>query len=444
MTADVLILHHHPLRPFPYHRWLADHPGRVVVLAARDVLARAGEEPPPPRTGPVEVHLADTLNGPDEPVLQRARDLIRTHGLTRVITHYEDDMERAAHLRAEFGMPGGDPRDVLPFRDKPLMKHRVRGAGVEVAPHLLPRSAAEALTFAGLHGFPVVSKERCGSGSEGLAVLRDRAQLVAHLTASADRLRRGSLLLEAFVPGLMCHVDGMVVGGRTVLSWPSQYQYDLASFGTDQGARIDLTLDQADPLTPRLLSLTERVLGALRPPGSTLRDHAFHAEIFHTPDDRLVLCEIAARAAGARVRDVMHAVFGINHTEYTTRAQVGLPLPLLAAAVAGGPLPRPRRMSGQVLMMKRPGVVRALPRRPVEDWLVDFAVNARVGDVVPPADCSSDFLLTGVGQGPTRAETERRLRELGARFAAQTEIVQTEIVQTETAHVGHVEQEPAA
>lgn len=431
--ADALVLHHHPLAPFPYHRWLADHPGEIVVLAAADVLARAGEEPPPPVRGPVRTHLLDTLDGPDEPVLERARELIRAHGLTRVLTHYEDDMERAALLRAEFGMPGGHPDDVVTFRDKLLMKHRVRGAGVEVAPHTLPRSVDEAREFAQRHGFPVVAKHRSGSGSEGLRILRDRAGLDAHLAASADGIAGGVLLLEAFVPGRMCHVDGMVVDGRTVLSWPSQYQYDLASFGSDQGARIDLTLDPDDPLTPRLLDLTERVLGALRPPGSRMGDHAFHAEIFHTPDDRLVLCEIAARAGGARVRDVLHTVFGVNHTEYTTRAQVGLPLPLLSATVAGGPLPVPRSMSGQVLMMKRPGLVRAVPAPPAEDWLADLAVHARVGDVVPAADCSSDFLLTGVGRGSTRAETERRLRELGARFVAQTEIVEIDPVDQERA-----------
>lgn len=431
--ADVLVLHHHPLDPFPYHRWLADHPGKVVVLAAADVLARAGEQDPPRRQGPVRTHLVDTLNGPDEPVLERARALVREHGLTRVVTHYEDDMERAARLRAEFGMPGGHPADVVPFRDKLLMKHRVRAAGVEVAPHTLPRSAADGMAFAQRHGFPVVAKDRSGSGSEGLRILRDRAELGEHLAASTDRLTRGVLLLEAFVPGRMCHVDGMVVGGRTVLAWPSQYQYDLASFGSDQGARIDLTLDPDDPLTPRLLDLTERVLGALRPRGSRMGEHAFHAEIFHTPDDRLVLCEIAARAGGARVRDVLHTVFGVNHTEYTTRAEVGLPLPLLASTLAGGPLPVPRSMSGQVLMMKRPGLVRAVPVPPAEDWLADLAVHARVGDVVPPADCSSDFLLTGVGRGPTRAETERRLRELGARFVAQTEIVEIDPVDQERA-----------
>lgn len=222
----------------------------------------------------------------------------------------------------------------------------------------------------------------------------------------------------------MCHVDGLVVGGRTVLAWPSQYQYDLCSFGSDPGARVDLTLDADDPLTERLLELTDRILGALKDPGSRLRAHAFHAEIFHTPDDRLVLCEIACRTAGAKIREVFHTLFGFNLGEYTTRAELGLPLPMLEPAMRVGDLPRPRAMAGQVLTMKRPGVVRSLPTVPDDPWVERFWRYARPGQRIAPASGSSDFLTAAVASAPTRGECERRLRELGARIVATTEIVE--------------------
>ncbi|MGJ3561616.1 hypothetical protein ACR6C2_38560 [Streptomyces sp. INA 01156] len=65
------------------------------------------------------------------------------------------------------------------------------------------------------------------------------------------------------MPGRMCHVDGMVVNGRTVFAWPSQYQYALATFRTDTGPRMDLTLDVDDPLAGRLLEFTGRLLAAM-------------------------------------------------------------------------------------------------------------------------------------------------------------------------------------
>lgn len=79
-------------------------------------------------------------------------------------------------------------------------------------------------------------------------------------------------------------------------------------------------------------------------------------------------------------------------------------------------------MAGQVLMMKRPGLLRSVPAVPDELWVEHFWLYGEAGQVIPPASGSSDFLTCAVATAPTRTECERRLRELGARFEAQTEI----------------------
>ncbi|GII54388.1 hypothetical protein Pth03_27770 [Planotetraspora thailandica] len=417
---SVLILQRNPLEPFPYERWLADYPGDVVVLVARDKLEAVGEEVPQGDLGYTRLEVLDDFS--DEQLLfKRARELAQEFGTRYVVAHNEADVVTAARLRERLGLPGPWTADVLPFRDKALMKRLVAAAGVEVATHVVPRTAADVRRFATRHGLPVVLKERSGFNAIGLRILRDPDELETCLATAFAAGPRDDLLLEAYVEGAMCHVDGLVVDGRTALVWPSQYQYQLATFGSDSGARIDLTLDTDDPLTPRLLELTERVLAALRDPEGRLRHHAFHAEIFHTPDDRLVLCEIACRPAGAKIKEVFRAVFGMNLGEYATRAQVELPLPGLDPAAAP---PRPLRMAGQVLMMKRPGMIRAVPAAPEEPWVEGFWLYGRPGQVVPAAGGSSDFLLAAVGSAPTRVECERRLRALGARFEGETENVE--------------------
>ena len=419
---SLLIVHRNPFEPFPYDKWLSDYDGDVVVIAARDKFELFGEEVPTGNLGFTHLEIMDKFD--DELVIKRALELATEFETTRVIAHHEGDVDTAAWLREHLGLTGAWTADVLPFRDKALMKQLVTKAGVEVAAHVVPRTAEQARAFAGEHGFPVVFKDRAGFNAIGLRILRDQDQLDDCLQRAYADGPREDVLLEAFVPGRMCHVDGLVVGGRPVLAWPSQYQYDLASFGTDSGARIDLTLDPDDPLTDRLLAMTDQILAALKPAGSRLVDHGFHAEIFHTPDDRLVLCEIASRPAGAKIREVFEAMFGINLGEYTTRAQAGLPLPLLADTVAGGARPTPGRMSGQMLTMKRPGFVRSVPTTPEEPWVERFWVYAKPGDVISPASGSSDFLTCLVGSAPTRTECERRLRDLGDRFVAQIEIVE--------------------
>lgn len=420
---SILILHRNPLEPFPYDRWLAGYDGDVVVLAARDKIELFGEEVPTGNLGYTRLEILDDFDDEDL-VLKRALKLAAEFDTRYVIAYNEADVNQAAWLRERLGLPGPWTADVLPFRDKALMKQRAQQAGVEVARYTVPRTAEDALAFAERHGFPLVFKNRSGFNAIGLRILRDRDKLERYVVEAYADSPRDDLLLEAYVPGRMCHVDGLVLNGRTVLAWPSQYQYDLASYGTDPGARVDLSLDPDDPLTDRLLALTDRILAALRLPGGRLRDHAFHAEIFHTPDDRLVLCEIASRPGGAKVREVLHTLFGFNLGEYATRAHVGLPLPALEQTLRGGARPKPGRMAGQVLMMKRPGLVRSVPAVPGDPWVERYWIYAQPGQVIAPAAGSSDFLTAAVASAPTREECERRLRSLGARFEAQTEIVE--------------------
>jgi len=413
---SVLILHRNPLEPFPYDRWLHDYPGDIVVLADRTRFAGGGEPVPVDNRGFSRLEVLDRFD--TDLVVKRALDLCAEFGVTHVIAHHEADVDAAAQIREHLGLAGAWAADVLPYRDKALMKQRAERAGVEVAPYAVARDARQAREFIAAHGLPAVIKDRAGYNAIGLRILRDEAAVAAALAAAYAGGDRDDLLLEGFVPGRMCHVDGLVVGGRTVLAWPSQYQYDLASFGSDPGARIDLTLDAGDPLTARLLEVAERTRAALTDAGGRLADHGFHAEIFHTPDDRLVLCEMASRPAGAKIREVFDALFGMNLGEYATRAQLGLPLPGLGT----GGLPAPRTMAGQVLMMKRPGRVRSVPPPPPEPWVHRFWRYAEPGQEIPAAAGSSDFLVAAVGTAPTRAECHRRLRELGDRFTAQTTI----------------------
>ncbi|MGL5859409.1 MAG: ATP-grasp domain-containing protein [Angustibacter sp.] len=413
---SLLIIHRNPFEPFPYRDWLTGYPGDVVVLASRDRIEAAGERVP--HDAPGLTHLEVVPDYHDEQLqLQQALMLAEKFQVTRVIAHHEADLLVAARVREQLGLVGAWTADVVPYRDKSVMKRVLTGAGVPVADHAVVSRADQVRAFAARHGFPVVVKDIAGYNAIGLQILDSPA----HLDADLDLT--GPALAESFVPGPMCHVDGLVVGGRTVLAWASQYQYSLASFGSDPGARVDLTLEPSDPLSVRLLDLVERSVRALRVSDRHL-DHAFHAEVFHTPDDRLVVCEIAARTGGAKIREVGAAALGVNHGEYLTRAQLDLPMPLLAGPLAGGPPLAPTRMGGQVLMMKRPGHVAALPPAPTQDWVSRFWCYAEVGDVIPPAAGSADFLLAAVATAADPAQARTRLRGLGARFEEQTRILE--------------------
>jgi hypothetical protein len=412
---SVLVLHYRgSIDATPYDRWADEYDGDVLLLTAEE------ENLTPAAAG---YRYAAAVPGYETGgrVEARCLDLAREHGVRHVVACQERDLERAAQLREILGLPGQRLDSVLPFRDKVRMKERLTAAGLRVAPYRVVECAADLLAFAGEHGFPVVVKPRDSAGSAGLRILRSPDELETYLAGDAaglDGEHPPNLIAERFVPGPMCHVDGLVVGGRVVLAWPSQYLYSLSSFREDRGGRMDVTLDVADPLTGRLVEFAERALHALPGP----RDFAFHAEIFHTPGDELVLCEIACRTGGAAVRDIVRVLFGVDPTEAWVRAQLGLPLPPALTELmerAGDGRPRPARMSGQLVLMKRPGTVVALPGGPPPfPWIEKYQVFVRPGQTMGAATFSADFLLTTLVSGPDRATCVARLREVEAWFMA--------------------------
>ncbi|MDH6577345.1 hypothetical protein [Kitasatospora sp. MAP5-34] len=413
----VLVLHHRgSLVGTPYDQWLADHDGDVLLITSREHLALVGEELPAEGGGYARTAAVDGYETSGE-LEELALALAREHEIRYVVACQERDLERAAELRDILGLPGQRMDTVLPYRDKVVMKRRALAAGLRVAPYREIECATELVGFAEEHGFPVVLKPRDSAGSVGLRILESRADLDDYLADGFDLYGpyQPNLMAEAFVHGSMCHVDGLVVDGRVVLSWPSQYQYTLASFATDTGPRLDLTLDVGDPLAQRLLAFTEQALGALSGP----EHFAFHAEFFHTPEDELVLCEIACRTGGAAIRDIVRTLFGVDPSESWVRAQLGLPLPEWLGRTGPEKL-TPRQMSGQLVLMKRPGRVVAIPEvPPAFPWIEKYQVFVGPGQTMKAAAFSSDFLLTALVSGADQAECRARLQVLEEWFLGE-------------------------
>ncbi|MGW2986017.1 NikS protein [Streptomyces goshikiensis] len=406
-----LILHRGSLRANPYERWLADHDEKIVLLGSAEQLALFGEELP---TGAPYLH-AEVLPGYDtgERVLERAAELVEEFAVTDVVACQEYDILRAALLRERFGLPGQRPDSAVVYRDKWEMKRAAVRAAIPVADHVLLRTGADLDAFAERHGLPVVVKPRRGVLSIGVSILRTAAELAGWRAATELTGADGEpeWLAEAFVEGSMCHVDGTVLDGRIATLWPSRYLYALADF-RDRGGRVDIALDTADPLARRLAAFGEKVLAAFGGP----EHFAFHIEVFVTADGDLVLCEAASRAGGAGVRDVQRALFGFDPMEYPVRRQLGLP-------AEPGPRRDPALIAGQLLFTKRPGVLRALPDPALmPEGVVKYTTYAEVGETVPDASHSGDFLAAFVITGADRADCESRIRAVETWFTSGLDI----------------------
>jgi hypothetical protein len=415
---SVLVLHHRgSLAGAPYDQWLADYDGDVLLLASAEHLRLVDEELP--ASGHGYRHL-EAIEGYETSgrVEARALELAREHGVRYVIACQEQDLERAAQLREILGLPGQTYASVLPFRNKVLMKDALSAAGVPVADYAAVECAVDIVAFAERHGFPIVVKPRDAAGSIGVRIINTAAELDTYLAEEIDGQGSGqpNLMVESFVPGPMCFVDGLVIDGRIIYGWAARYLFAVAGYAADRGGRHSVTLDRDDPLAHRLVELVDKSLAALPGP----RAFTFHAEVFEAPDGGVVLNEIACRTGGANIRGIVRTVAGIDPTECWVRAQVGLPLP----EVVTGQRIWPQRMAGQIVFNKRPGTVLRVPGPPPFPWVRAANVFVRPGQVMGGSAFSSDFLAGFVVEGPDQRTCRERLTELESWFLDGLEIVE--------------------
>lgn len=217
-----------------------------------------------------------------------------------VIALSEYDLIEAARVREGLGVPGDRVADVLPVRDKVVMKAAVERAGLRVPRFVsLPDALAGAVGWSG----PTVLKPLDGASSQDVRVFDTPATALD--TVRRDGLPAGadpsSFEIEEYVVGPIIHVDGLVVDGTLVAVQASRYVGTCLGYAEGQ------------PLGSVQIETTDALTGwtadCLRAVG--IRTSLFHLEGIETPDG-VVFLEVGARFGGADVVDTFALATGVH------------------------------------------------------------------------------------------------------------------------------------
>lgn len=103
-------------------------------------------------------------------------DLRKDYNIKKIIVLEEHDIIRAAQLREYLNIEGQNLESALLFRDKFLLKQRVRGK-IPVADYRLVESPIDIKEFIDEYDFPVVMKPRDGMGSIDVSIIRNLSEL---------------------------------------------------------------------------------------------------------------------------------------------------------------------------------------------------------------------------------------------------------------------------
>jgi biotin carboxylase len=134
-----------------------------------------------------------------------------------IMTVRDRFIEAVSEVAAELGLPFTDSRAVAICRNKERTRAVLDDLGVRNPLHAVVGSPEEAQAFCRKAGYPVVLKPSKGSGSAGVTLCSDEAELAGMVPSMLKGCAQtGELLqIEEFVPGPVVGVETVTFQGRT-------------------------------------------------------------------------------------------------------------------------------------------------------------------------------------------------------------------------------------
>ncbi|PZM67595.1 ATP-grasp domain-containing protein [Paenibacillus dendritiformis] len=336
----------------------------------------------------------------------RGLELYNAHKFHTILSTSEFDLIRAAQLRECLGIEGQNLKSAVAFRNKGIMKDYVQKAGLKVPSYSSISTPLDLYSFVGKHGYPVVVKPIDGIASKNTTILHNQDELMKFVENGLDP----NMEVETFVKGDMYHIDGLFINGTLVHCNPSKYINGCLAFqkGMFNGSYM---LDDENPLTPRLIRFTLDVLDAMPIPDS----FSFHAEVFHTPDDELVFCEIASRTGGGLIRESIQHSFGFDINKWVALAQTKL-------ARLDDFYKEKKRMnaSGFLLIPSQKGIIKNFPNEKYADWVVKSFIKAKINQEYSISHSSVDIVGSFLVEGNSERQIVERIYELYDWFEQST------------------------
>lgn len=252
------------------------------------------------------------LHDEPEPILEKARELLGGRPPAAVLALAERTVLAAARLREEFGLPGNDTTVALRCADKVEMKRALNAAGVPVAAWCEVSRQTTAKELVAALGLPLVLKPRRDSGGRGQSRFDDEAGLAKALVDLFAQTRGEASygwLAEGWVEGVEMSVETFVHKGRVVFENPTEY------FVPRHANILPAALDPS-----RWSEIREFGQRALRATG--VERGITHMEVFSTAEG-LVFGEMAIRAPGGRLMQLLKRAWGFDPWEASARLEVG-------------------------------------------------------------------------------------------------------------------------
>ena len=231
--------------------------------------------------------------------------ILKSKTIDRVVALDDFDVEKAAHLREVFRIPGMGQTTHRYFRDKLAMRIRAKEAGISVPPFSPLFNDAEINKFAEEVDAPWVVKPRGKASASGITKVNSKEELWNVLNELGES--RFEYLIEKFAPGDVFHVDALSYEGEMIFCNTSEYVDTPLEVAQGGGIFRSRSLEPGCGDDIKLKALTTKVLNEF---GMVFS--ASHTEFIKSESGEFYFLETSSRVGGAHLAEMVEAATGIN------------------------------------------------------------------------------------------------------------------------------------
>lgn len=232
--------------------------------------------------------------------------VMRTRPIDRVVALDDFDVEKAAHIREYFRIPGMGQTTGRYFRDKLAMRTKALESGILVPGFSALFNDDQINRFIEKYPGPWMIKPRSEASASGIQKLSTAEELWNTIHELGDK--RHAYLVEQYKPGDVYHVDSISYNGIVIFSWNSKYlapPFDVAHGG---GIFRSVTVPLDSSEEHALQTLAVDLLKAFG-----LKHSASHTEVIRCYEDgKYYFLETSSRVGGAHLSEMVDAASGIN------------------------------------------------------------------------------------------------------------------------------------
>jgi len=345
----------------------------------------------------VELYAINTSD--DKRVIDIAQKIHNEHKIDKVVALSERNLLTAAQIRDRLNVPGMRLNQALLFRNKLLMKEKLKKNDIKVPNYMYISNSEEVISFFNQYK-KIVIKPVYGMGSQNTYIIESLDEL--QQTLKSLDCKTTSYEVEEFIDGEMYHCDSIVLNSEIKLVSVSKYVGSTLNYNGDHS--LSSIMEDDSNRIKYIKDYNCKILDTL-----SFAEGVTHLELFVSKDGEITFCEIAARPGGGGIIEGIEQIYNVNLMEAAIRIEVDGSAPEITSS---------EFLSGFIMFYSNGGFVSKISgiEQFNKAWLPRFDINVKLNNFYNPASYSSDCIASFTVIGRNRKEIRNRISWVKNRF----------------------------